>query len=293
MKSSPVNVFLLDDEFPIIEDFRKNGIYNGAINSENLYHLAINSEWNHLLDLQQLIKDVVTSQACKEGLINLVGFTSPLLAFPEIEKGLQPDVVIYDWEYFNSGLGPDSKNWLLEILNKTNAFVFVYSKRRDEILQFVNSKELNVFAPRFQLFLKSSKDHSLFTSEEFILQYILGCASNSGKIKLQGIEVEFTANDYLAKASDILYLDRIFGRNYILEEIKKVDFSINTASVEKIFNDSNEFLLFNEAKGILITTTYPLKDSLSPLTEIKFIDVVKKFSISKLEETLERGISFI
>jgi hypothetical protein len=119
------NIFLLDDEFPKIKEFIDSNIYKKAINSDNLYHLALNENWKSLNHLQQLIKDIITSEAFKVGLINLWGYAEPELAIQDIELGNKPDVLIYDWQY-GSENNTKSQNWLLEILEKTNSFVFIY-----------------------------------------------------------------------------------------------------------------------------------------------------------------------
>tara|TARA_R110002020_G_scaffold250965_2_gene464872 strand:+ start:5214 stop:6110 length:897 start_codon:yes stop_codon:yes gene_type:complete len=292
MKNKSTKVFLVDDEFPVIEEFRQKGIYNSPISGQNLYHLAVNSSWNHLIDLQQLIKDIFSNQVCKEGLVELSGLNTPTKVLSEIKKGNLPDIVIYDWEYPDAPIHSlKSKEWLLKILRETNAFVFVYSKMRDEIPRFLNTAEFSEFSPRFQLFLKGGKIESSFSAEEFILQYVIGAASKSGKIKIDGIDIEFTANNYLSSASDILYLQRILGNQYVLDELNKIHFSIDDASIEKILNDSNGFLLFNEEKNILIDPDeIKITEKLSPCIKLSFLEVVKRYSIKTLEETLERGI---
>jgi len=295
--SKPINVFLLDDEFPQIEEFRKQGIYNSAISSDDLYHLAINSEWNHLIDLQQLIKDVVSSKACKDGLINLIGFNTPTLALNEIQKKtLMPDIVIYDWEYPNAPIyNNNSSLWLLEILQKTDAFIFVYSKRRNELPRYLNLTEFIPFAQRFQLLLKGGGISSSFKAEEMILQYIIGAACDSGKIKIDGIEIEFKSNAYLEKASDILYLQRILGKQYVLDELKNIDFAVNAAGVEKMLNDFQGYLYFHPQKEILISEEEisMLEKYKYDLEKINYLDVVKKYSIYKLEEVIEKGVASI
>ncbi len=293
-KNKPINVFLLDDEFPLDSEFRSKGVYNSAISTDDLFHLAINNEWEyHLTDLQQLIKDIATSRARNEGLINLLGFTSPTQALTEIKNGLIPDIIIYDWEYLNSPIyTSNSQNWLLEILNSApNAFIFIYSKKRNELPKYLNNPEFVEFFPRLQLLEKGHKIKASFSSEEFILQYIIGSATNNGKIKINGVEIEFTANNYLPSASDILTLQRILGNQYVLDEMNKVDFQINDASVEKILNDSNGHVLYNEEKGILVSPdNKELIEQLKPLEEISYLDFLKKFDISKLEAVLERGM---
>lgn len=282
----------MDDEFPIIDEFRQRGVYNSPISGQNLYHLAVNSSWNHLIDLQQLIKDIFSNQVCKEGLVELFGLNTPTKVLSEIERGNSPDIIIYDWEYPDAPIHSlKSKEWLLEILKTTDAFVFVYSKMRNEIPQFLNTVEFSEFSPRFQLFLKGGKVKSSFSAEEFILQYVIGAASKSGKIKIDGIEIEFTENNYLSSASDILYLQRILGKQYVLDELNKINFSIDEASVEKILNDSKGIIYYNEEMKILINpkVNYDTK-KIQPYLELSYLDVVKKFSINQLEDTLERGI---
>ncbi|MBK6989648.1 MAG: hypothetical protein IPH33_16270 [Bacteroidetes bacterium] len=105
----------------------------------------------------------------------------------------------------------ESQSLLLEILNSTQSFVFVYSKVRNEIPQFLNKEIFNPFAKRLQLFLKGSTTHSVFSSEEFILQYILGKITDNVQIKIQGFDVLLNQM-LLKKASDILYLERIVGK---------------------------------------------------------------------------------
>ena len=293
MTKNPVIVALIDDEFPSKEEFVEKGIFDNPINSEDLYELTISANWGPLRHLQQLIKDIVCSEAATNNQIELMGFKNPNIFLPELESGFNPNIIIYDWEYGMPGTEP--RDWLLEILELSKtSFVFAYSQVRDSIPIFLNKSDFTPYAERFQLFLKGSSGHSIFSSEEFILQYILGKVSNSGRIKLQGFEVEFTSNDYLAQASDILYLERILGRKYILEEFKKYEFNVDKDIVEKILDDSKQYLLLNVEKGILISPDeQTLIEKLQPLKEMSFLDVCKEYSIQKLEETLEKGMSLV
>lgn len=292
MTKHSINIFLLDDEFPVFKDFIEKGIYNEAISAENLYHLAITQDWKTLSYLQQLIKDIVTSKPCTDGLINLFGFTRPPQALSSIDDGLMPDVIIYDWEYGMPGI--DSQNWLLEILASSTAFVFVYSKVRNDIPAFLNKKEFQPYANRFQLFLKGSTTHSIFTSEEFIFQYIIGKATSSGKIKIQGFDVEFTSNDYLSEASDLLHLERLLGKLYLLEEFKKLDFDLNQKTIEKILEDSDKYIFLSEEKKLLISPDETaLLSKLTDVTKISYKDAAKQYSIQQLNETLEKGLVLI
>jgi len=288
------NILLLDDEFPKIKEFIDDNIYQKAINAKNLYHLALNENWKSLNHLQQLIKDIVTSDAFKVGLISLWGYSEPELALQDIELDCKPDVIIYDWQYGVEMNNTSSQKWLLEILEKTEAFVFVYSQIEALLPEFLNRESFHKYSNRFQLLLKGGKNAHSFSAEEFIFQFIISSASKSGKIKIDGIEIEFTSNEYLSKASDILYLQRILGYQYVLDQLEKIDFLIDTASVEKVLNDSNGYLLINKDKGYLITPENNLiqEKSLKPLEKIGFLDVVKQYSLIILESVLERGILY-
>ena len=289
------NIFILDDEFPTIKEFVDAEIYQKAISADNLYHLALNENWKSLNYLQQLIKDIITSDAFKSGMINLSGYSDPELALQDIELGNKPDVVIYDWQYGSEINHTNSQKWLLEILEKTDAFVFIYSLIEPKLPEFLNKESFGKFWKRFQLFAKGGKNPQSFSPEEFIFQYIISSASKKGRIQIAGIKIEFTSNDYLSNASDILYLQRILGNQYLLDELNKIDFSIDTASVEKILNDSEGFLFINKEKNYLISSDNRLIEDkkLQNLDKISYLNVVKQFSLATLETVLERGILYL
>lgn len=289
------NIFLLDDEFPKIAEFIEADIYQKAISADNLYHLALNENWKSLNHLQQLIKDIITSEAFKGGMINLSGYSDPELALQDIESGSKPDVVIYDWQYGVEINNTNSQKWLLEILEKSNAFVFVYSLIEPTLPAFLNKESFSKYLDRFQLFSKGGKNPLSFSAEEFIFQYIISSASKTGRIQIDGVKIEFTSNDYLSNASDILYLQRILGNQYLLDQLNKIDFSIDTASVEKLLNDSNGFIFFNKEKGYLISSENRLIEDkkIQNLEEISYLNVVKQYSLKTLETVLERGILYL
>ena len=293
MKTKPaITVFIIDDEFPKPQEFREIGVYNSAISMENLYHLAVNSEWDHHLGyLQQLIKDIYTSESRVQGYIELVGFSTPTQALKEIESGLKPNVVIYDWEYLNSpAYSQNSSEWLLNILNVPDVFVFVYSNLKTELPKYINQSNLNSHFTCFQLLAKGGQIQSSFNAEEYIFQHIIGLATDRGEIKINGIKIEFTKNKYLKNASDILYLQRILGSEHVLEELAKIEFRVNELGVEKILNDSKGYLLFSKSKNILLTPSeYTSKQDLEPLSRLSYIEVVNMFSLSILEDTITRG----
>jgi hypothetical protein len=297
MNHKPINVFIIDDDFPKSDEFRSKGVYNSAISMEDLYHLAVNNnEWQHLSYLQQLIKDIYTSESRLRGEINLIGFSTPTQALKEIESGILPNVVIYDWEYLNSpAYSKNSTEWLLKILVVPNVFVFVYSNLKQQLPKYLNHSSFNSHFSSFQLFSKKGEQiPSSFKAEEFIFQHIIGLATDRGEIKINGINIEFTKNSYLKSASEILYLQRILGSEYVLDELSKIEFRVNELGVEKILNDSKKYLLFSEKKNILLNPSENKNiEELEPLIELSYAEVIKRFSLDVLEDTLERGFLVI
>jgi hypothetical protein len=291
MENKIKNIFLIDDEFPPTKEFISKGIYEKAISANDLYCLALNEDWGSLHDLQNLIKNIVTSKAYEQGLINLSGYSNPELAFADIEIGVQPDVLVYDWEYGMPN-AIESQNWLLEILSKTDAFVFVYSKVRDQLPAFLNKDTFDEHASRFQLFLKGNQNMSLFSSEEFILQYVLSLVSSEHEILVQGERVQFRSNGFLKDAKDILYLDKIFGRQKLVELIKGNGNIISDETLSEILSGTSETIRFDEVNKLLITSDSSMMiKKYQPATTLTYLEVATKYGLIALADVLEIGIT--
>ena len=285
-----INVFLIDDEFPPNVEFVNKGIYNDAISSDNLHYLSISEDWKSLHFLQELIKDIIISKESKSGLINLMGFKSPSIALANIDKGVIPSVVIYDWEYGMPN-PVESQNLLLEILQLTKAVIFVYSKVRDSIPAFLNKATFDEYADRFQLFLKGDQNNSIFSTEEFILQYILSRVSKNIQLKIRGLNINFLENGYLEKPSDILYLEKILGRKLLSSKLGDNFSSITNESIESLLAGIKVKFLLDEKNQLLVTSdSINLVSKLQTPKELTGIEVLKKFGISALKEVLEIGI---
>lgn len=293
MKSSYVNICLIDDEFPKPDYLRKAGVFNKGIEAEVLYKIAFEEEWSsNLRYLQELIKEIAFSESKKKKNIDLTGFSSPSQALIAINNGYSPDIVIYDWEYQNAPItNQNSKEWLLEILNRTSAFIFIYSRVRDEIPRFLNREEFDPYSKRFKLFLKGDIFNSVFSSEEYIFQDILTRSSNADSIKMQGKSIEFLDNKYLENPEDILYLEKIFGRAYLLKKLDEGLREISDQTIEEMVGSLALTFQLNEESRKLYTEDFNLSSSLGKRTEIlSAIEVLKRFGISKLRGVLEDGI---
>lgn len=291
--TTKVTLFILDDNIYKSQEFVDRSVYDTKIDSELLLQLADSYEWKGQHNLQALTIDILKSVHGQSGNIATYGFTHPSICLDEIDGGLKPEIVIFDWEY-GSESNKESSNWLTEILNSTEAFIFVYSQVRDVIPPFLNKQEFDKYAHRFQLFLKGDDKNAIFTSEEFILQYILSRVSNSNRIKLQGLDVSFNENGYLNNPTDILHLEKIFGRTFLIEQLKNQNLSINNKTIENIVGNVTSKILVDNKHNFLITPDSTLLiEKFKPEGEISYLDVLKNYGLSALKEVLETGLKKI
>jgi hypothetical protein len=289
--ATKITLFILDDNIYKSQEFVEQSIYDSKIDSKLLLQLADSYEWKGQHNLQQLTSEILKSEHSRSGDLITFGFTHPSICLDEIDKGLSPDVVIFDWEY-GSESNKESSNWLTEILNSTDAFIFVYSMVRDEIPPFLNKHEFDKYANRFQLLLKGNDRSSIFTSEEFIVQYILSRVSNNNQIKLHGLTIDFHENGYLKNPSDILHLENIFGTTFLIQQLKNQNLSISNETIEKIVENANGKLLFDEKGNFLITPDSTLLiDKFKPEGEISYLETLKKYGLKALQEVLETGLT--
>ena len=289
--ANKITVFILDDNIYKSEEFVAKSIYDSKIDSKLLLQLTDSFEWKGQHNLQELTSDILKSKHSQSNDIITYGFNHPSICLDEIDNGLKPDVIVFDWEY-GSESNKESSNWLTEILNTTEAFIFVYSQVRDAIPPFLNKREFDNHAKRFQLFLKGDAENAIFTSEEFIFQYILSRVSNSNEIKLQGLKISFNENGYLKDPTDILHLEKILGRNFLIEKFKHNDFSMTSKSIEQLMENYNGKMLFDSNKNLLITPDSKLFiEKFNPKEELSYADVLKKFGLKKLKEAIETGLA--
>lgn len=293
MKNETITVFLIDDEFPANQDMVNKGVFESGISSENLYNLTKIEKWRGLHFLQNLIINIVESKEFKNELINLVGYKNPSIALDAIEKGVLPNVVIYDWEYGMPN-PVESQNFLLEILKLVpNTFVFVYSKVRDEIPQFLNKSIFDAYARQFQLFRKDDVDNSIFSSEEFILQYLLTRVSNNPTIFIGGKKLNFLENGYLSKPNDILHIENLLGKQTLISKLQMID-SFTNESIEQLLNDDSQYFLFDKTTNYLIASDAThFIEKFQPSVKMTLLDVIKQFGLKKLNTVLESGITKI
>jgi hypothetical protein len=274
--ANKITVFILDDNIYKSQEFVEKSIYDSKIDSNLLLQLTDSFEWKGQHNLQELTSNILKSKHSQSNDIITYGFNHPSICLDEIDKGLKPDVIVFDWEY-GSESNKESSNWLREILTAVpTAFIFVYSQVRDAIPPFLNKQEFDKHAKRFQLFLKGDAENAIFTSEEFIFQYILSRVSNSNEIKVQGFKISFNDNGYLKNPTDILHLEKILGRNFLIEKFKNNNFSMTDDSIEQLMENYKGKILFDSNKNLLITPDSKLLiEKFKPKEELSYAELLK------------------
>jgi hypothetical protein len=288
--ANKATLFILDDNIPKISEYVEQSLYDTKINATSLSHLVNNAEWTGHHNLKQLTFDILNSEHQKNGTLETYGFTHPSICLTEIEAGLLPDVIVYDWEYGTES-NKERTDWLIEILKLTNAFVFVYSKFRDEIPPFLNRKEFNEHSNRLQLFLKGDNASSVFSSEEFIIQYILSKITKANNIRVHGVKISFQENGYLDNPSDILFLEKIFGRVALMENLKENDNTLSQESIEEMIAKIKGMLLHDTKRNLLLLPNSTLLiTKYKPEGKLTYLETMKKYGLHKLIEVLEIGL---
>jgi hypothetical protein len=230
----------------------------------------------------------------KSGQIEIYGYLNPAICLAELNRKRLPDVIVYDWEYEGNSY-VKSETWLLEILGEIpNAFIFVYTTVKNDVPPHLKKRVFDKFAHRFQLLAKGDSNNSVFTSEDFLYQYIVSRVEKNNTIKLQGIDVKFEASGYLTTPADILHLETILGRAELLSQIKKSHNKISKKSVEQIVATLDGTLLLNQQKGFLVTSDSPLlAQRLKARIEISYLEALRQFGLVKLKEVVETGFTTI
>ncbi|SRR6266446_5537017 len=285
-------VFILDDSFPKPQEFIDQKIYERAIGKDELSYLTKNVDWGAEWNLRQLLVDLLNNDYVKSGQIEVCGYLNPAICLADLDRRRAPDVIVYDWEYEANSYA-NSETWLLELLGENPmAFVFVYTGVKNDVPPHLSKKVFDKFASRFQLFAKGDTNNSVFSSEDFLYQYIVSRVEKNNTIKLQGIDVKFEQSGYLTTPSDILHLEKILGRANLLKQIELNENRISAESVEKMIGETDGSFWFNPDKGFLVTRDSPLlAERLRAKVEISYLEILKKFGLLKLKEVMEIGFA--
>ena len=277
-------VAFVDDSLPVVGDVILND--NDLKKSINLS----DEEWKSESNLKDLIKRILNTDRYLNGEVEILGFQHPEKILGEIEeKNFNPELIIYDWEYFD--FSEESGTDLIEILKKTNAFIFVYSSFFDSIYPILNKSEFDEFVTRIQLLSKGDRYSSIFSSEEFIVQYFLSLFSKNNTIQLSNHTIKFNSSGYLENSSDILYLESILGREFILNNLLTIDKEISKEKLELLFDRVyDKLFLSNDKKNIIAEDNELMVEKFGPLSELTYKAALEKIGVKGIYKLLSSGI---
>jgi hypothetical protein len=289
---SAIEVFLIDDQIPKIPEFIEADLYrDGIVNQDTLTRLAAEDHWTGEHGLWELTNNLVNHPYAKDGSISITGFLNPGFYLNRSGEFQKPNVAVFDWEY-QITLDNSAEAMLLEFLDVTQAFVFVYSSFKAHIPPSLVKPSFDKFANRFQLFEKGNKTNSVLSSEDFIFQYVLTLVNKDNTIKIQNTDVTFESSGYLKTPSDIRYLESILGREALLKSIDDLGNKFSTDTVEKMIENTHGVLRIDDRRRFLVAfdaTVYI--ERFKATNEISFVDALKEFGIAKLQEVLEIGLT--
>lgn len=250
-------------------------------------------DWGEEVHLKTLIDRIVTSDLYKHKEIELIGFLYPAALLKYISGNKEPSLIIFDWEYQTRN--QDTKKQLVEIINKTKtSFIFVYTAEANKIWQLLIGEVIERNLNRLQLLLKGDSNLSLFTSEDNIMQFIISQFKKAYEFNMGKNSVRFEENKFLNSPADILRLESILGREYLLKKLKESNFEISDRTIDNIFNAVEiKLFLSNDNKYLLDSNVESVIKKYGPLSELTLLDALSKFGINIIDKVLERGIVIV
>ncbi len=247
-----------------------------------------NADWTDERKLGDLLSTVLRSRYRNK--LNVQWALAPSICLEAVRKSnYKPDVVVYDWEYGIGQINPVSL--LIDLIKSTYAFFFIYSNQAQRIPISLYKNKLDEYAERFQLLPKGAAE-DIFTSEEFIYQYIASAISKKPIIKIGRSEIRFNSSGWLESPTDILYLESIIGRERTIEKLRAAKGSVTEEKIENWLSEIKDDLFINKKNKILVTEVTPFHaEHFGKFDRIDYGSVFKKYGLKKLNELLERGVT--
>lgn len=258
-------------------------------------------DWSKEGDLKKLLERIFASDLYNHKELEVIGFLFPSALLNYLSgPNEHPKLIIFDWEYQTNN--QDTKRLLIEIIKKTSAFIFIYTAKADTIWQLLvgESSEKNDLSGdafesninRLQLLKKGDNKISLFSSEDLIIQFIISQFKKAYEFKMGAHSIRFEENKFLKSPSDILLLETMLGRKYLLEKLEKANFEISDQTIENIFSDVKvKFYLSKDKQYLMETNTENNRKKYGALEEFSFLSALSKFGVKTIDKTLERGIA--
>lgn len=267
-------VCYIDDKIPVA-NFPDYFVETKLIDQQVLRFLLKNdtTDWSE----DENVKGVIVSLLDHSADWECYAFTAPQFFINHRENGnyINPDIILYDWDYNDSPSSNSSEVHLFELLKSTHSIIIIYTgaDKTDEIKGILKKDELMLYKDRVDI-MEKSKD-------------------TVNKV-IEKAESMFDYNFSYKYAKELLY-NANRSLNEVLSEISSlsVDQFINSFGYQENNNfivESEEFagIIFDKYKQKLIENLPPLKN---PSTEKKDVseDIIKKIWSYRLYYTLKNG----
>lgn len=200
-------------------------------------------------------------------------FTAPQFFINHRENGnyINPDIILYDWDYNDSINSDSSEKYLFTLLKSTHSIIIIYTgaDKNDELTSILQKEEFKPYKDRLTLIEKGKPLNDENNAEKSVDEVIKEAKNR------------FEFNFSYKYAKELLYNSNR-SLNEVLSEISSlsIDQFINSFGYQENNNfivESEEFagIIFDKYKQKLIENLSPLKN---PSTEKKDIseDIIKK-----------------
>lgn len=263
-------VCYIDDKIPIA-DFPKYFEDTKLIDRQVLNFLLKNdrTDWSE----DENVKEVIESLLGHSDDWECYAFTAPQFFINHRENGnyINPDIILYDWDYNDSTSSNGSEKHLLDLLKSTHSIIIIYTgaDKTDEINDILHKEEFKPYKDRLTPIEKGKPLNDKNNAEKSVDEVIKEAKNR------------FESNFSYKYAKDLLH-----NSNKSLNEVLS---EISALSVEEFINsfghkennnfivESEEFagIIFDKYKQKLIENLPPLKN---PSTEKKDVseDIIKK-----------------
>ena len=284
-----IQVCIIDDQLPKTELGSDDFDYYELIDSVKLMRFLDPSvSWGDEANLREILRILLSSPYYVDHRIRLAWATHPGICLNAvIHSQYKPDVVVYDWEIV-ADKHPEVE--LEELLKTTSAFFFVYSNLAAQLPITLYKEKLDDYSNRLQVLRKGDMSY-VYSSEELIYQYLVSRIEKNPRILIGGSEIQFHASGFIKIPSDILYLESVIGREFILERLNGIGNDISDETVEQLLSEYDAMIyLSKDGHWAILNKTGKAQVEYGPLQEVSYADFFRSHGLRKLHEVLDRGI---
>ena len=252
----------IDDKIPVNqfpEYFEESGLIEQSILSFLLKNDK--TDWSEDINVKGVIELLMKGN--EYWTIN--AFTTPsfFINYRENESYINPDIILYDWDYNYPAGSNSSKDYLLQILKTSYSIITIYSGADNyyEIIEVLKDDDLNLYKDRLDVIEKSTEDSISKVIEKTKIRFNSNFSYQYGKKLLH--ESNRTLNEILSEISSL--------------SIEQFIASFGCLKYNKYRLDSDELasIIFEKYKQKLIEGVGSIELPINKTQEITD-DVVKK-----------------